>query len=400
MKVGIVTIYYKNYNYGAALQAYALSLYANKTGYSAEQVCYSLQRPRILSTAFCKLSPIKQLKGVAWAVINQAKASKYVLKGGVTQYHRIKKREKRICKFGQMETKHSDDIYYNFNYKDMAKHYDVFITGSDQVWNTSWGVVPAYFLDGVFAPKVKLSYAASLGKSNWSDAELQVHRKYITDFNAISVREEDAVTILKKVTNAPVEWVVDPTLLLARQDWDEVCTDRIVEEPYLFCYFLGTDLEERELAKKYAQQQGLKLVAMPFLLEKMLLDKDFCKYEKKFGDKQLYDVSPKDFLSLIKHASCVFTDSFHAALFSGVFQREYFIFGRGEMNSRITSLTKLYETEERFCNTPEKRTMEYIQAQKPIDYTRDLKFLEEMRQKSKDFLRTNLEKAERQINGL
>ena len=400
MKIGIITMYYNSDNYGGNLQAYALAQYLNQLSYSTEQICYSLHRPSLLSKTFRNYKLIKQLKGVLWAAIRRVQLIRYVLAGGIICYYRIKKREKKIYEFGRMKIKHSDDIYYAFNYKNMGKHYDVFITGSDQVWNTSYGVVPAYFLDGILAPKIKLSYAASLGKSNWTEAELEVHHKYLADFDAISVREEDAVQILSNVVSVPVEWVVDPTLLLARQDWDKLCAPRMVDEPYLFCYFLGMDVEERELAKTYAKALGLKLVNMPFLLKEMLLNKDFRQYEAKFGDEKLYDVSPEDFLSLIKHATCVFTDSFHAALFSGVFQREYFIFGRGEMNSRITSLTKLYETEERFCNTPEKRTMEYIQAQKPIDYTRDLKFLEEMRQKSKDFLRTNLEKAERQINGI
>lgn len=403
MNIGIITHYYKSENYGGNLQAYALARILASMGYATEQVSYAIwERPRLLSSSFWRLRNIQKMKDSVRKTLNELKKAKHWL---ITPYkaeeRRAARRKEKISNFNLQCIPHSADVYYRHDYLRMKDHYDVFITGSDQVWNNQWGgFSPAFFLDGIKAPKVKLSYAASLGKCEWSQEELQKFEASLTDYLAISVREEDAVGILKNVIPNEVEWVVDPILLLGKEDWDEICTERLVQEPYLFCYFLGDDSEERRLATEYAARHSLKVATIPFLADEWRYNKSASEREVTFGDVKLYEAGVEDFLSLIKHASYVFTDSFHAALFSGVFQREYFIFGRGEMNSRIMSLTKLYETEERFCNTPEKRTMEYIRAQKPIDYTRDLKLLKAMRQKSKNFLCINLEKAERQINGI
>ena len=398
MKVGIVTIYYKNSNYGANLQAYALALYLEHMGYDAEQICCSLYRPELFSAGFRRLSHIKRLKLIVRKALYGMTQTKNRLLSECPQYHRCVRRQKKIYNFNSKRIRHSKVVYYSYEHPMIAENYDVFISGSDQVWNTQWGVVPIYFLNCVQKPKIKMSYAASLGKEQLSEDDIAVYKKYLADYDAISVREEDAVALLKDAAPMAAEWVVDPTLLLSREDWDGICGERMVQEPYLFCYFLGMDTEERNLAAAYAKEHRLKLVTMPFLLEEMFRDRAFRKFEKKFGDEQLYDVSPEQFLSLIRYADCVFTDSFHGALFSGLYQREYFIFGRGQMGSRIVSLTKLYETPEHYCVTPEQRTMGYLSAQKPIDYSRDLKLLKEMQQKSKDFLAVNLKKAERQFS--
>ncbi len=403
MKIGNITHYYKNDNYGGNLQAYALTNFLQSNGYEAEQISYAIwEHPRLFSHSSWSLKPIQQMKNIARQMLNMIYEVKHWCRTPYkAEERRIASRKERIASFNLQCIPHSAEVYYRHDYLRMKDHYDVFITGSDQVWNNQWGgFYPALFLDGIKAPKVKFSYAASLGKNEWSQEELQKFESSLADYLAVSVREEDAVGILKSVVPGEVEWVVDPTLLLSQEDWNKTCTEKLVQEPYLFCYFLGDDMEERKLATEYAVQHGLKVATIPFLADEWRYNKSTSEREVSFGDVKMYEAGVEDFLSLIKYASYVFTDSFHAALFSGVFQREYFIFGRGEMNSRITSLTKLYETEERFCNTPEKRTMEYIQAQKPIDYTRNLKFLEEMRKKSKDFLRTNLEQAERQINGI
>ncbi len=403
MKIGIITHYYHSRNYGGNLQAYALVNFLQKNGYEVEQISYATwERPRLFSRSFWSLQPIRKMKNIARQLLNMLGKVKHWCKTPYKAEERmVAGRKKKIETFNQQSVPHSEDVYYSHDYLRMKDHYDIFITGSDQVWSNQWGgFYPAFFLDGIKAPKVKLSYAASLGKRVWTQEELQKFESSLADYLAVSVREEDAVGILQKVVPNEMHWVVDPTLLLSRADWDKICTKRLVQEKYLFCYFLGDDPEERKLAVEYAAQHGLKVATIPFLADEWRFSKSASEREVSFGDVKLYEAGIEDFLSLIKYASCVFTDSFHAALFSGVFQREYFIFGRGEMNSRITSLTKLYETEERFCNTTEKRRLAYIQAQKPIDYMRDLKILEEMRQKSKDFLRTNLEKAEGQINGI
>jgi hypothetical protein len=177
MKTGIITLYYKNDNYGGNLQAYALEHYINQAGYSAEQICYSPQRPAVFSEGFRKLNPLKQLKGIVWAAINKKRSLKYIISGGIHRYWRIKKREKSIFRFEEESIHHSERVYYGYNYQDMTERYDNFIVGSDQVWNNQWGIRSVYFLDGIPHTKYKISYAASLGRSNWTDMQFLSAKK-------------------------------------------------------------------------------------------------------------------------------------------------------------------------------------------------------------------------------
>ena len=138
----------------------------------------------------------------------------------------------------------------------------------------------------------------------------------------------------------------------------------------------------------------MKLVTIPYLvLNNRVADKGF-------GDIQVSNISPDQLLSLIKHADYVFTDSFHATVFSGLFQKQYFVFGRSgfpAMGSRIDSLTKIYASEERFCNTAERASIEYISTLEDIDYTRELPMFEAMKQQSEEFLLSCMKQAKERL---
>ena len=116
--------------------------------------------------------------------------------------------------------------------------------------------------------------------------------------------------------------------------------------------------------------------------------------DRNFGDEQLYDASPEQFVSLIKYAKYVFTDSFHAVVFSNIYKKQYFVFNRsseGEMSSRIVDITELFNQRERFCEGKEHETMEYISSLADIDYSVENAVFENSRKKSLEFLITNLE---------
>jgi hypothetical protein len=231
-----------------------------------------------------------------------------------------------------------------------------------------------------------------MAMSKLSNEQKELLSEKLRDFDAISVREKDAVELIKDITPTIAEWVLDPTMLLDSQMWDDISSERkFVKEPYVFCYFLGDDSLQREIATKFAKNCGLKLVALPYLN---------CMYRKcddGFGDVQLYDVGPQDFVSLIKHAEYIFTDSFHATVFSGIYKKQYFVFPRNReasMSSRIYSLIELYEVQERFCDTEKKATFEYINEPREIDYNKPLEWIERMRSKSISYLERNLKLGE------
>lgn len=390
LRVGILTLYYNSDNYGGNLQAYALCKIIKETApeIDAEQICYvrggttvKTLRAIICQGRFDKLI-IKIWQRFVLKCRNATRKYRRAVHSDV--YRNIDARKNAVLKFNREQIPHSEAVYDGATIGKSNAQYDAFITGSDQVWN------PAYFSTGLLLTfvddgKKKFSYAASISQDSLSSEAKETLKVALENYAAVSVREEKAVELLADLSPAKPTLALDPTLLLARKSWEEVCEERLIDEPYLFCYFLGGDVEQRKLAKAYAKRKNMKIVTIPYLL------REYRACDKNFGDVKLYDVGPERFLSLIKHADCVLTDSFHAAVFSGVFQKEYFVFNRvGKMNSRIETLLSLYQTEERFCNSKEKTTAEYLLSQNPIDYSRDLSRLEEMRRSSIEFLKTNL----------
>ncbi len=385
-KIGIITHYYKSKNYGGNLQAYALCQVLSKNGYDAEQISF----PRVLSFSvgkgwkrFFKRNPFSLFK------LCVRKSIGVLMSCRIRRENRRKqidvRREKAFLTFNQEKIPHSLEVYNANTISHCVKNYDVFITGSDQVWNF-YGDVSIYFLDFVPSNKIKFSYAASIARAFLTEGQKESVYKSLQNYKAVSVREKSAVKLLEGLSPVTPQVVLDPTLLLTREDWDKVCAERVIKENYLFCYFLGDNIKERILAKKFARIHNLRLVALPHTAGIKLMD-------RKFGDERLYDASPEQFLSLIKHAKYVFTDSFHAVVFSYIYQKQYFVFNRskkGEMSSRIVDITELFHQDERFCNGEKRESLEYIQSLPDIDYTIENKDFENIKKESIEFLEKNL----------
>ena len=344
-RIGIITRYYKSINYGGNLQAYALCQFLNKNGYNAEQICFSEKtkdksiKKTFLRRLFLKIkrifkNPIREL----FIAPNEKRLCK--------KYNVWERRTKAFYKFNTHSIPHSNEVFYTNSIFKCVEDYDIFITGSDIVWNLK-KYDPPYFLNFVPNSKIKMAYAASLGMNSLTEEQKKFLEKHLQGYLQISVREKDAVQLLKGITSVIPIQVADPTLLLSKSDWDSICSNRLISEKYVFCYFLGNNKKERVLAKKYAAKRGLQLVSIqPSVGTDPILLRDF-----QFGDIRLYDATPEDFISLIKYAECVFTDSFHAVVFSSIYQRDFFVFNRNKTNSlntRIKSIVELLGTEERF----------------------------------------------------
>lgn len=368
MKIGIITMYYKSYNYGGILQAYALARFLVGQGISCEQICYDL---------FSGYSYGRRFKNF----LRQAISTAFHLKKSL----QIHKRKVIVKKSSLALVPHSKKVYLASNIGKCVKNYDIFVTGSDQVWHGEW---PAYFLSFVHNNKRKVAYAASTGKTVLSMDDVEKIRKYAEDFAAISVREADTAEFLQRfIPGKRIEHTLDPTLLLTRAEWENVSSRRKITERYIFCYFLGPDIRMRQMSVNYAKRHNLIIVTIPYMQQR------FEKNDVGFGDKQLFDATPQDFLSYIQYADVVFTDSFHACVFSHIFQRQYIAFGRPEekeMNNRLCTLTKMVHTEHRFIFNDMNYNMEYIENIEKINYSVQSLELEKMKEKSKKFLVNNL----------
>lgn len=373
-QIGIITHYYGSKNYGGVLQSYALCQFLKNQGFDAEQIQFDKD----------KGESIKRRLGKAYRyTLSIPRRIKYR-----RLYKEIRGREVKFAAFRDGAICHSKEVFTQDSLNRLAKEYQLYITGSDQVWHPN-AVCDAYLLDFGIEGIKKMSYAASIAKDTLSAEESGRYKKAFKDYAAISVREKSAVELLRPITPVEIQWVVDPVFLLRREEWKSLVGSKCDSERYALCYFLGNDSTERKIAKEYAKCKNLKLKVMPFLNGEISED------DLDYGDERIINASPSEFVQLIQNAEIVFTDSFHATAFSLLFERQFYVFERSfqsSMGSRIESLTELFSVQDHYCNIPNRTTFDYIYETASIDYSKEFTAFETMRKSSINYLLSNINK--------
>lgn len=350
--IGIITDFYNNINHGGALQAYALCQAIHAMGYDCEQLSYSHTIPKD------KYRNIQQLiigtyKKITLMFTN---AKKYHTLGDffktlarfafVTCFghpfrllkHKliINKRREQLCNnfdnFNMCNVKSSPE-YTSLTINNAADKYDIFIAGSDQIWNP-FGNRKAYYLDFVPDNKPKIAYAASTAVSSITNAQYHKMQPLVSRINYISVREKNAVNMLKDMTSQKIEWVVDPTLLLTVDEWNKVAKKRVIKEPYVLAYLLGDNKKNRNCVKHFARSHRLPLVTLPFIGTRKL-------WQLWFGDMHCYG-GPDTFVSLVRDAEYVITDSFHGVVFCTLFHKRFVVLKRHTDTDKTSMSERLY----------------------------------------------------------
>lgn len=381
-KVGIITIYYRSFNYGGLLQSYALTEFINKkTKLQAEQISYAAIPAK--KTIFEKWDLIKgfSIKALLGKVLIKLDILwRIILKPNISK--KFTKREQLCDNFRNM-VPHSAEVKEN-DLKALNKKYDVFISGSDQLWNPNTFYSP-YFLDFVTDNKKKIAFAASMGVNALSTHQEKKLLPLINRFDLISVREKKAKQILEKcIPGMEIKVVLDPVLLLDTSEWNQIAKTLIKDRKYIYAYFLGERQRNIRLAKKTAQILNLPIATVPYIYRR------YNGFDHKFGDIRLYDAGPCEFLGLIKDAEFILTDSFHAAVFSVIFQKPFFVYDRdlendtNSMNSRLIDFLEELGLEDRRI-TREKQLTE-SKAKELIDYQKVYSILQEKRKYTMDFL--------------
>ncbi|SFK14544.1 polysaccharide pyruvyl transferase family protein [Succinivibrio dextrinosolvens] len=360
-KVGILT-YHTGYNYGASLQAYALSTVINKMGISCEIINFETAR-FLASREMFSRSP-RRLKEFIKII---------------TRVPYLTQLKKRQALFDCYTNKHLPISKLYREESDVIKNasiYDCIICGSDQIWNLSQNDAPAanllFYLN--FPKKQKrVSYAASFGK--WVK-EAPKYRDVIVpllkNFDAVSVREHSGVEFLNSVgVDACI--TLDPTLLLDKEDYDLICQKRLIEHPYVLLFSWSCGNEVVTAAKKIANILKLPLINItppPRAL--------FSRITRKL------DVGPCEFLSLIKYADFVVTDSFHGTAFSTNFEKSFVsIVSDNTPDPRMKSLLDQLQLSDHLVNTAEidlekisKTDFEIVRNKKTVLRKASLEFLE------------------------
>lgn len=374
MKLGGLT-WWRN-NYGSILQAYALQEQLNGIeGVDYEIICQYGKKVASVSNLKEKLKRLglaKTAKRVFW---------KFGLK-------KLRKRNENIQHFMDEHLRTSAVEYSEETIAQANRVYDGFVCGSDQVWNPELvDVTSMYWLNFAESGKRKIAYAPSIGVDRFTDAQAEIVRANLADFTAISSREESGTALIDRtIGEGSCQTVLDPTLMVDRKMWDDLCAERRYNEPYIFVYMLRGTKKQRKLVEAFAKRKNLKIVTMPFLDSERIELYDFT-----YGDIKLWDADPADFISVIRNAEYVFTDSFHSMVFSCLYHREFFTFpkiGKAQLN-RVTGLQALFEIPSRMIT--EETTLEAIEAMPPIDWERVECILSEQRRQSQDYLKQALE---------
>ncbi|WP_394870691.1 polysaccharide pyruvyl transferase family protein [Clostridium butyricum] len=254
--------------------------------------------------------------------------------------------------------------------KKINEKFDLFICGSDQIWNPNYEEnAEVNFLQFTSRNK-KVSFAASFGANNIPEHRKHSMSIWLNDFKYISVREDSGKNILKQLTNRDdVEVLVDPTMLITAQEWDKLCKKpkQLKSKKFILNYFLG------EIS--YQRKKQIEIIAK----------ENECEIINLMDKRNIfYQTGPSEFLYLEKNAFLICTDSFHSCVFAILYNTPFIVFEREDntvsMNSRIDTLLRKFKLEDR-------RFKECIDnEQLKCDYSIAHKLLKEERKKSDRFL--------------
>lgn len=340
MKIGILT-HPLIANYGGILQCYALTKYLQKLGHETIVIDRRINKDFFLKRLIRGI--LKTLHFPRY--YNPSKFDKTVkIRTFVDKY---------ICRTLPIDTdRQMRKVCLDYNL-------DAVIVGSDQVWRTSYATNFGYnyFLDFVPSQIRKFSYAASFGLSFWQYKSKQNKRikELLSEFSGISVRESEAISLLKENLGVIANQHIDPTLLLDAEEYCQISNSRLVKDQYIFVYWLGDkSLIENQI--KEIEISGKKVVSV-FLRE----------------DK--VQISIEDWLSYIRYAEYVVTDSYHGCIFAIIFEKQFKVLKNDSGgNGRIDSLCEMLEISRESMKN-------YKRIQERLNYYRKISY---------DYLQTNL----------
>ena len=336
--VGLLTLDSRIYNYGGFLQEMALQDAIKGLGYKCEIIDYEV------SQEFNTISLKRGIKNFSFDKIKKKLTKEKTTPLSSSVSDAITKRKRAFDKYRA----HNLVLSRKLSYSDLHSvdlPYEQLVCGSDQIWNPDYNI-PAFFLNFGKKECRKIIYAASIGKGQLSCLERKTYSKLLEFPDYISVREDSAQKLISSITEKNVELVLDPTLLQQQEYWMKKADDSSLNHRnYIFCYFLNLTDEKVKSVNDFARKNNCEIIAIPYL------HNETEGYSEKLNGKLISEVNPADFLNLIRDAEAVITDSFHATVFSIIFQKDFWCFGRNtgtySMNTRLHTLLNYVEMGDR-----------------------------------------------------
>lgn len=328
MKIGIIT-FNSAHNYGAVLQVWALQEKLKADGHQVEVINY---RPAAIDNLYRIYIP-------KWITQNE------LVNRGFHKLQYMKEKVKTPQKAIRYK-KFEDFInhvlpttkpYHRYNaLVNEDFDYDVMIAGSDQIWNSNItkGLSGAYFLNFGKKSIKRISYAASIGKDCFDANEKLRVQSYLQNFDYISVREEKLKHEVEQLTTKEVDLVLDPTLLLDKEKYDKIRKDTKIKQDYIFVHNVHlAKIDERlnAIVEEISKRTGLPVI-------NNRADYNFSNEIGKFADG-----GPEEFLGIIAGAKMVITNSFHATVFSTIYERNFITVPHFKNPDRMQNLLHLFQ---------------------------------------------------------
>ena len=318
MKNIAVMTWYTYHNYGTALQAVAMSYIISKLGYQPFHIAYDPEPAQQQNNRMHK-SVLRKVTGKAKRLLNAGPLIS-------------KDRDAAFNRFVSINLNLTKELS-GAELAELSNQFDAFVCGSDQIWSPRC-FDAHYYLDFVSDKTKKIAYAPSFGcESITNSAMASCIQSLIRDFANIAVREKSGADIVESLIGIRPQIVLDPTLLLSAEEWQNFSSPYPTNsrEPYCLFYFLGDYAGNRRTAHKIAQARGLRVLEIPVF-----------QWQTCHSNALGPEVGPAEFTSLVRNAALVCTDSFHGIVFSTIFNRPFIPFERFNPKGMNSQNTRIY----------------------------------------------------------
>lgn len=329
-----------DFNYGAILHSWAFQKYLEKQ-FDADVEVIDYITPHLENKN--RKCPLKD------AI--KEKRIKSIIKQTI-KFFTYKIRYNKFKNFIEKKMKISDKHYTQSLLNEEKLKYDILVCESDVIWAAGFfkGKFDKTFflaLDSM-KDKKRIAYAPSMADGDMNDIQKKELKELLKNLDFISCRESYEKFILEKYTEKEVVHVMDPVLLLNADDYNEIIGKKLTNKKYLLLYLpVDNNKKLRKEAKKYAKKNNLKIIEIT------------TKMMKSIGTKTLTSAGVEEFLSAIKYADVIFTNSFHAICFSIIFNKEFYAFSR-KSNGKVKDICKTMNLENRFFENDEFKELEKI----------------------------------------
>lgn len=360
-KIGIITWHYY-VNFGSALQAYSLQTTLEKFENKVEIINYRKLK-------FGKYSKTKEVLRLIAYYCSQYLGNSCKIRFAYA-----------FSRFQNQFLNQGNVIESLDKLEKIAPKYNSIICGSDQIWapNVFNPIYMIDFADGHTTKKI--SYAASIGLNDLPDSLVPTYKKLLSDFQSISVREESGKKLLYDKCGINSVVVLDPTFLLSVNKYQHLQKKVNISDDFVFCYFLNANHKYKEIVQEYTKKNNYRIIGWSAKAS----DSDWITLMQWIG--------PCEFLWLIEHAECIFTDSYHGTIFSLLFHKVFWTFERFEADDPICQNSRIYQLDKYFgIGNRIIRPNFLLSDCSPINYESFEQKLKELKKKSINYLKGALE---------